>query len=202
MSRHNNAAMKLNMHASPEDSMRSVRNGAWAAVILFVGAISTNAADPPQPVPNELPRSWSLEEIALQMPPYETPGRVYVLAWSIIEDERPLRVESCLALKVLADGRHSFAHLYRRPDQPASGWQIAMTHVAGDTPVTRPGRMVHHTRRFEKQPTNAQVYAALKLDELNWKFELANDWRFVGCGICEQSWLAAIGEKPTRFFGK
>ena len=180
--------------------MRSVCRSAWTVVILSVGAMTTYAADPPPAVPNELPRSWSLEEIALQTPPFETPGRVYVLAWSIIEDERPVRVESCLALKVLADGRHSFAHLYRRPDQPASGWQIALTHVAGDEPATRPGRMVRHTKLFNSRPTNAQLYAALKLEELDWKFDLANSWRFVGCGVCEQSWLAALGDKPTRFF--
>jgi hypothetical protein len=26
--------------------------------------------------------------------------------------------------------------------------------------------------------------------------------RFVGCGVCEKSWQEAIGEKPTRFFGR
>ena len=182
--------------------MRSVRDCAFALAILSLSAVSTNAADPPPAVPNELPRSWSMEEIALQVPPFQTPGRVYVLAWSIVEDERPLRVESCLALKVLADGRHSFAHLYRRPDQPASGWQIAMTHVAGDQPATRPGLWLHHTKLFDKRPTNAQLYAALAPAELDWKFALANDWRFVGCGVCEQSWLVALGEKPTRLFGK
>src|SRR5262249_795195 len=58
-------------------------------------------------VPNELPRSWSLGEIAAQTPPYGTGGRVYVLAWKVVEDDRPLRVESCLVLKVLdADDGH------------------------------------------------------------------------------------------------
>jgi hypothetical protein len=181
--------------------MRSVRSGAWAAILLLASG-TAYAADPPAPVPNELPRSWSMEEIALQVPPLEPAGQVYVLAWSIIEDERPVRVESCLALKVFPDGRHSFAHLYRRPDQPEAGWRIAMTHFAGDEPATRPGRWVHHTRLFDKRPTNGEVYAALKPEQLDWKFEPANSWRFVGCGVCEQSWLAALGEKPTRFFGK
>jgi hypothetical protein len=195
-------------------SIRSLLSRFVALAMLLVGALSAAAAEPgapqsqqPEPqaqqaVANELPRTWSLDEIALQMPPFETPGRVYVLAWSILEDERPVRVESCLALKVLADGRHAFAHLYRRPDQPESGWQIAMTHVAGDTPETRPGLIVHHTKLFDRRPTNRELYAALGLKELGWKFELENSWRFVGCGVCEQSWLAAIGEKPTRFFGK
>jgi len=182
--------------------MQSVRSRAWTVVLLLVAGSTSSAAAPPAPVPSELPRSWSLEEIALQAPPLVPAERVYALAWSIIEDERPLRVESCLVLKVFADGRHSFVHLYRRPDQPEAGWQIAMTHVAGDEPATRPGRWVHHTKLFDKRPTNREVYAALKPAELDWKFDLENSWRFVGCGVCEQSWLAALGEKPTRFFGK
>jgi hypothetical protein len=170
-----------------------------ATLVTASVGVSTSCAE--DPIPNELPRSWSLEEIALQMPPLEPAGRVYVLAWSIIEDERPVRVEECLAVKVFADGRHSFAHLYRRPDQPEAGWQIAATHVAADDPVNRPGRFIMHTKLFPKRPTNRQVYEACRLEELDWKFNLEDSWRFVGCGVCEQSWLAVIGEKPTRFFG-
>jgi hypothetical protein len=187
--------------------MRLFRTWISMLVVLFFGTATAfvtegYAAEPPPAVPNELPRSWSLEEIALQVPPLDSPGRVYALAWSIVEDERPVRVESCLALKVFADGRHSFAHLYRRPDQPESGWQIAMTHFAGDTPATRPGLWVHHTKLFDARPTNRQLYAALGVKELDWQFEPEASWRIVGCGVCEQSWLAALGEKPTRFFGK
>src|SRR5688572_16148480 len=101
MSRHSIAARELCLHALAEDFMRSVRSWALAVAILSLSGVMIDAAEPPPPVPNELPRAWSLEEIALQMPPFETPGRVYVLAWSIVEDERPLRVERCLALKVL-----------------------------------------------------------------------------------------------------
>jgi hypothetical protein len=31
---------------------------------------------------------------------------------------------------------------------------------------------------------------------------LEDGWRFVGCGVCEENWRAALGEKPTRFFGR
>jgi hypothetical protein len=185
----------------PEASMNAIRNGIVAVILLCFAGTTAVAASPQPSVPNELPRSWSIDEIALQTPPYETPGRVYVLAWSITEDDRPLRVESCLALKVLADGRYGFAHLYRRPDQPADGWRIASTHVAADDPVNRPGRWLIHTKLFDRRPTNREIYAAMKLEELDWQFDLKPSWRFVGCGVCEQSWLEALGEKPTRFFG-
>jgi hypothetical protein len=158
-------------------------------------------------VPNELPRSWSLGEIARQSPPYGTGGRVYVLAWKVMEDDRPLRVESCLVLKVLdADdghGRWCLAHLYRRPLEKEPEWQLSMTHVSG-APGTKyfPGLMIHHSKRFVERPGNKELYASLSVEDVGWTFEQEDGWKFVSCGVCEANWQAAVGEAPTRFFGK
>lgn len=50
------------------------------------------------PAPTETLCSWGAKEIGKQAPPYGVEGRVYVLAWKLIEDERPLRVDSLLVL--------------------------------------------------------------------------------------------------------
>ena len=65
--------------------------------ILFVMATCLATAPPADDADrDELPGSWKREEIEKATPPYGAGGRVYVLAWKIVEDARPLRVESCL----------------------------------------------------------------------------------------------------------
>lgn len=159
-------------------------------------------------VPNELPRSWRLEEIAKHAPPYATEGRIYVLAWKVIEDGRPFRVENCLVLKVLdqddGQGRWCLAHLYRQPmEEKSAEWHLAMTHVTskeGDKAF--PGLWIDHVKRFKDRPGNKEVYASLSVEDVGWSFELEEGWRFVSCCVCEKSWKAAIGENATRFFGR
>jgi len=155
-------------------------------------------------VPNELPRSWSMEEICKAAPPYGGEGRVYVLAWQIIEDDRPMRIESCLVLQVLEnEKRYTLSHLYRHPDVKKPEWNLSMTHVSGEKGTKYyPGLWLFHAKGFKARPTNKDVYGALSMEDVNWRFELEKGWRFVGCGVCEKSWEEAIGEKPSRFFGR
>src|SRR5262245_30834736 len=83
-------------------------------------------------VPTELPPSWSLEDIAKESPPYGTNDPVHVLAWKIVEDERPLRVESCLVLKVLGrNNGYTLSHLFRHPAGKKPEWQLSVAHVSG-----------------------------------------------------------------------
>jgi hypothetical protein len=173
-------------------------------MFLVTGTVWMATCPREQPVLNELPRSWSLEEIAKETPPYGTEGRVYVLAWKVVEDDRPLRVESCLVLKVLSKrGGYSLAHLFRHPADKKPTWRLAMTHVTGEKGTKYyPGLWLFHARRFKERPGNKELYAALSLEEVNWTFEQEKGWRFVGCGVCEKSWQEALGEKPTRFFGR
>ena len=155
-------------------------------------------------VPNELPRSWSIEEIGKESPPYGAEGRVYVLAWQILEDDRPMRVESCLVLQIFEkEQEYTLSHLYRHPDAKKPEWQLSMTHVSGEKGTKYyPGLWLFHAKRFKARPTNKDIYRALSMEEVNWRFELEKGWRFVGCGVCEKSWEEAIGERPTRFFGR
>jgi hypothetical protein len=185
---------------------RKIRALILAGTILGVCAVALVACAEDESQPG-LPRGWSRTEIAKEMPPYGADGKVYVLAWKIVEDERPLRVESCLVLKVLPDeseeGRWCLAQLYRHPNSKKPEWQLSSTHYSGGEPGTKyfPGLDILHVERFKNKPSNKTIYAALGFEQANWKFELEKDWKLVGCGVCEDAWQAALGEKPTKFFG-
>jgi hypothetical protein len=158
-------------------------------------------------IPNELPRSWSFEEIVKATPPSGVKDPVYVLAWSVTEDDRPCRVESCLVMRILEKddgyGRWCLAHLYRHPDDKKPEWRVSMIHVSGEKGTKYyPGLWIHQCMRFKEKPGNKELYAALPTEEVRWSFDQEKGWRFVSCGVCEKSWQEAIGEKPTRFFGK
>jgi hypothetical protein len=178
----------------------------WLGLFAIVAAISIVALwVQEKPVPNELPPSWTLEDIASQTPPYGARGRVYVLAWKILEDERPIRFESCLALKVLdrddGYGRWCLAHLYRHPDDTKPEWQLSTIHVSG-RPGTKyfPGLWIHQDKRFNERPGNEEIYASFSPEEVGWSFEQDSGFRLVDCAVCEKSWKMAIGQKPTQFF--
>jgi hypothetical protein len=149
------------------------------------------------PLPaSEIPPSWSLAEIQNRArPPY--PGRVHVLAWQIIEDDRPLRVEQCLVLKVLdqddGSGRWCLSHLYRHPDDETPIWELSQVcHYKAQRQI--------HSKRLKQPPSNETIYASLH--DVAWKFDLDAGWKSVDCRVCEKTWLAAVGEKPNRFFKK
>jgi hypothetical protein len=100
------------------------------------------------------------------------------------------------------EGYH-LAHLYRHPAAKKPEWQLSMTHAAGGKDdKDRIGRWFFHSTRFKEKPGNKEVYAALRFEDGNWTFDLEDGWKFVGCGVCEKSWQEAIGERPTRFFGR
>ncbi len=194
--------------------------GALALFLLTVCVICSTAYSqkPEKPIPNELPRSWNLEEIAKATPPYGTEGPVYVLAWQVLEDDRPwlrrrrvaasalrtvlttkttdtAQVGACLRIDILGIVRH--------PGGKEPEWQLSMIHVLGEKDgKLDTGRWIFHSKRFKTRPGNKELYAALSHTEVGWSFEQENGWKFVSCGVCEKSWQEVIGEKPTRFFGR
>jgi len=115
-------------------------------------------------------------------------------------------VETCLVLKEMSEeseeGRWCLAMLYRHPLSKEPKWELSMTHVRGE-PGTKyfPGLDIMHFERFKEKPNSKALYTALNFEQVNWKFELEKDWKLVGCGVCEDTWQTAIGEKPTKFFG-
>lgn len=169
-----------------------------ATFLLVIGDSWTAPARPEKAVPNELPCAWSLEEIAKEAP---GDGRLFVLAWKIVEDARPVRAESCLVLRVIGKNEgYCLSHLYRDPAAKKPEWEIMMTHVLDN--FHSAGRWVMHCTDFKKKPSNKEIYAALSREDVEWTFAQEEGWRFVACGVCEKSWQEAIGEKPTRFFGR
>lgn len=177
------------------------------AMLVVVWPVGSAARSQETSPPNELPRSWNLEEIAKQTPPYGAEGRVHVLAWKVMVDDRPLRVESCLVLKVLDTdsdyGRWCLAHLYRHPGEKKPEWRLSMIHVSGEKGTKYfPGLNIMQAKRFKTRPGNKELYAALSIEEVGWTFKQEKGWKFVSCCVCENTWKAAIGETPTRFFGQ
>src|SRR5262245_30489759 len=83
----------------------------------------------PSAVPTEEPaKRWDLTRIAVAAPPRSDDGPTHILAWKIVEDDRPWCVESCLVLKQLQQatkdqGRWMIASLTRVPAE-GSDWDI------------------------------------------------------------------------------
>src|SRR5262249_55407689 len=142
---------------------------------------------------NELPSSWNLADIDKAILPKSAKGRLYVLAWHIMEDHRPLRVESCLVLKELDDG-YCLVHLYRHSPEWNPAWKQSMIHVMGE-PGTKnfPGMWYWGYKCFKERPGNKEVYASLGWDEVNWSFKLEKGWRCINCCVCTKAWQEATG---------
>jgi hypothetical protein len=181
--------------------MRGMLSLAVAVVALpmVCGPGPAGAFDPGPP--DELPFGWNAAEIEGAAPPYHAGGQAYVLAWVVIEDDRPFRVESCLVLRVLdrddGHGQWSLAHVYRHPLLPRPAWRVGTAHQLDDDFI---GHWVWFCRRLPAGSGNAGVYAALS--DVDWHFENRERWRVLGCRVCERNWEVAVGERPTRFFGR
>ncbi|MBX9623949.1 MAG: hypothetical protein K2X82_09090 [Gemmataceae bacterium] len=152
----------------------------------------------------ELPRGWDLKEIEEATPPYGAAGTVHVLAWLVQVDDRPLRVETCLVLKDLGreseHGRWCLAHLYRHPLGEDNTWRLPLPWVSPPPPLGPEEPVaISHAKRFKTRPKNKDVYTSL--GDLRWRFNVDKGWKLVSCAVCERNWEAAVGEKPTRFFG-
>ena len=172
------------------------------AVLASLWPVSAQETD----ILDDLPRSWDTQGTAKYFQPCgkNSPVCLYILAWMVIEDDRPLRVESCLVLKVRDKGEgYWLGHLCRRPADKEPEWRLSTTYVIDgqETKYFR-DRCITHAKIFKDKPSNKQLYDALKFEEVNWSFKQEKGWKFVSCGVCEKSWKQAIGEKPNQFFGQ
>jgi hypothetical protein len=176
-------------------------------IFIIVGVMAVLIAGSPgpafvqdiRPTTDVIPADWSITELSKVTPPVDDESRFYVLAWEVIEDDRPLRVEKCLVLRVLDKddgfGQWCLAKLYRHPGGNDPRWHQSMMHILNDRTG---GELVHHSVRLKAGTGNAGVYAALK--KVNWEFKLSEGWRRISGHVCETNWELAIGEKPSRFF--
>lgn len=160
----------------------------------------TGQAGAPGPEACNLPPSWNPGELTAKAWP-DGHGRVFILAWRIMEDKRTVHIEECLVLKTLDGGSvFQLTHLARTSLDANPQWHVAMTHVAPPHGRHELGMTLYHTARFKDRPTSQEIYAALAEPRVNWSFEVEPGWKVLGAEVCESSWLEALGEKPTRFY--
>jgi hypothetical protein len=151
---------------------------------------------------SELPEGWRLEDIDKAIPPYRVRGTTFVLAWKIVEDDRPLCAEQCLVLKHMEETdrkeRWVLASVYRHP-KLRNVWELSMLATAPD-PLFREPSEIWHYQYLVRRPTNKDVYNFM--DDVNWKLDADKGYRLVDGRVCQRAWEAGVGEKPTRSFRK
>ncbi len=140
---------------------------------------------------DRLPQSWSLNELAhAAMDDGEVAAEVRILIWQIMEDDRPLYVESAIVWFRLEDGCWMLAKLYRHPREPHPPpvWQLALVCDAPQIP-----RM-----DFDHAPTNDEIYKFLR--DSWWEFAPAGGFRLLDASVCAGAWKTVTGQEPTKFY--
>jgi hypothetical protein len=151
----------------------------------------------------ELPDNWDLETIAKAIQGADAAGRVYLLAWKIVETNRPLRIESCLVLKALdrpvEQGAWVLAELFRHPlEDTRTEWRQNLTTFSL---TDGGGGSIESVFWFKEKPVNESVYDKLKSPIHSfWNLSFEKDMKIIGCCVCDSQWKEAIGESPTQFF--
>jgi hypothetical protein len=164
-------------------------------------AASDGEARPPAPVTTkEIPGAWRPKDIADAAPPRSNAGPTHVLAWKVIEDDRPLRVEYCLVLKELKkptrdQGRWVLASLARNSAERKE-WDFVTIYITPDPEGKNPP-FIMHVEEYKDRPKNAEIYRFM--DKYSWTLGAEAGWRLVDGGVCA-AWEKVVGEKPTRAF--
>jgi hypothetical protein len=141
-----------------------------------------------------------VEDIADAAPPRSDDGATHVLAWKIIEDDRPLRVEYCLVLKEMKkptkdQERWVIASLVRNPAK-GKEWNFVTIWITPDPELKNPP-FIMHVEKFKDRPKNAEVYRFM--DKFGWTLGADADWKLIDGGVCA-AWEKVVGEKPIRPF--
>jgi len=176
--------------------MRSSLLAIW--VCLSISACGT---DPPDAVPTkELPKDWQVDDITDAMPPRRDDGSTNVLAWKILEDDRPHRAEYCLAIKHLKKATEKqeqwvLASLARNPAK-GKQWNFVTIWITPDREFKNPP-FIMHIQEYRDRPTNADIHRFM--DKFGWKLGADSNRKLIDGGVCE-AWEKVIGEKPIRLF--
>ena len=181
----------------------------FAAMTMVLAALTawSPVLSQDKTVSNQISRLVRLDDIPTRAPPYGKEGVVHVLAWKVMRGADGRRGEACLVMKVLEKddgyGRWCLACLSRNPADKEPQWALTFAHLLGEKGSKHfLGRWVLHAKRFKDRPGNKEIYDSFSIEEVNWSFELQAGIGLVGCGVCEESWKAVIGEEPTRFFSQ
>jgi uncharacterized protein (TIGR03067 family) len=158
-------------------------------------------ADPQPPATTrEIPKAWRLEDIEDAAPPRSDAGPTHVLAWKIVEDDRPLRLEYCLVLKELKKpkkdkGQWVLASLVRNPAK-GKEWNFVTIWISPDPDFKNPP-FIMHIEEYKDRPKNVEIYRFM--DKYRWTLGSGDGWNLIDGGVCA-AWEKAVCEKPTRSF--
>ena len=149
-------------------------------------------------VADPLPKGWRIEKIAKAAHPSALPRSTHVLAWTRMQDDRPLHAEGCLVLCRLPDGssrdRWLLVHLVRvAKKEQWSGWKVTTVYrTNGETVVCRRG--------YKNRLSNKEIYGFA--DKVRWCFGAHEGFKLLGGAVCKNTWETVVKEKPTRAFKK
>jgi hypothetical protein len=119
-------------------------------------------------------------------------ARAHLLAWYVIEDDRPLRNDNALVAVIAPPNtqgpRTTLVQMYRHAFNRA--WNVNLSFHSDARPVAR----------FEARPTNAEIYAWLTSNR--WDFAPHGDWRLLAGNVLDGPWAEVTGQPPERFFPK
>lgn len=148
---------------------------------------------PPTPISasteEEFPSAQSISKSLKSMSVRES----YLLAFKVIEDDRPLYVEQALIAEQLDDGKWRLSSVYRHPRENGGSpisWHLSVVFDADQSP----------TQVFDHRPSEAQVDAFLK--HAWWTFQADHDFRLLKGQVFEATWEKALGYKPKHTFVK
>ncbi len=111
-----------------------------------------------------------------------------LLAWFVMEDDRPLRNDNALVViehTTTSPARYTLVAMYRHSVNRE--WNIDASFHSTAEPV----------RTFDHRPTHAEIDDFLARNE--WTF--VDDWgRVIAGNVIDDEWLAATGERPWHAF--
>lgn len=144
-----------------------------------------------------LPAGWDPEEFQYAVRQQVDPDgrakvRAELLAWHIMEDDRPLLVDSALVWACVEsdkDVRWALLELYRHPrDSPH--WYLS--------DVSHGPRALEF---FNQPPKNAEIYRFVdRLFYDDFFKQPSPGFHNLSSEVCTRTWLSVTGEQPTRFF--
>jgi len=153
-------------------------------VLVIVGCDSSPLTPRTGPPPD-----WKLSEIIDEVYGIKNASG-HILAWKTQEDERPLYVESLIAVIEIDKTRYLLAHLFRHPRERNSRWRESVI-----TDVAYVG-----SRSFSHPPTQMELLSFL--EDTWWSFTEEPGWKILDVGLDAEKWKNLTGQELPQEFLK
>jgi hypothetical protein len=150
-----------------------------------------------------LPTDWDLKALLASACGYacvlRAPATAQLLAWSVIEDDRPLRNLNALVLVDThargAERRWVLVQMYRHATN--RWWNIDRSNHSGSKPIAP----------FDRPPDNTAILGLLERNQWLWQDERYNNgarwvdgFRIRAGNVLDEVWRQALGRSPARLF--